>query len=339
MESGGGGESAMKTIRLPFLAALFLASLLMTASAHAQQPDPGPRGGKGTPGRGGMVVISLPGGGQISFDPNGPFAAILPAGSYRGGGSGSASGGGAGLGPGPKPEFQPIDLEALDAAIRASNANRCLTQMGFVCEPVPPSLTGRPNERSTRIAMSWLIDQLGRELRGDVPLPGIVIRANPDPGIVNVPTWFWVDPITYEGQVFSVGAAMAAPWTLYWDEVIHHHESVTGPCPTDPTRQCVLESHDWNETVTHHEEHRDFVEVTVTLTPAQFAWISATTCRRGDLKATEPFPTCLASVGRSPIHTHRRPCCTSSRSPRCASSMRVASRSVSPPRGQLPRPG
>jgi len=219
-----------------------------------------------------MVVISLPGGGQISFDPNGPFAAILPAGSYRGGGSGSASGGGAGLGPGPKPEFQPIDLEALDAAIRASNARRCLTQMGFVCEPVPPSLAGRPNERSTRIAMSWLIDQLGRELRGDVPLPGIVIRANPDPGIVNVPTWFWVDPITYEGQVFSVGASMAAPWTLYWDEVIHHHESVTGPCPTDPTRQCVLGSHDWNETVTHQEEHRDFVEVTVTLTPAQFAW-------------------------------------------------------------------
>jgi len=168
--------------------------------------------------------------------------------------------------------FQPIDLEALDAAIRTSNASRCLTQMGFQCEPAPPSLRGRLNERSTRVQATWLAQRVAQELLGDVLLPGIVIQANPNPGIVNVDTWFWVEPGTYAGQLVSDGAAMPVPWTLFWDEIVHHHDAVTGPCPGDPSQSCVLSFHDWDETIIQQESHVDVIEVAVSLAPAQYAW-------------------------------------------------------------------
>src|SRR5207245_2405778 len=47
--------------------------------------------------------------------------------------------------------------------------------------------------------------------------------------------------------------AVAVPWTLHWDELVHHQDVTAGPCADDPTQQCTS-THDWDETVTHHEE-------------------------------------------------------------------------------------
>jgi hypothetical protein len=222
-------------------------------------------------GRRGEIRQSLPGGGEIWFDPNGPFGAIRPGIDH----GGTIGGGGSSRGRDPHPDplpFQPIDVEVLDAAIRTSNAARCLTQMGFQCEPAPPSLGGRLNERSTRVLTTWLASRVGRELQGDMLLPDIVIQANPDPGIVNIDSWFWVDPSTYGGQLVSDGAELPVPWTLFWDEIVHHHDAVSGPCARDPSQSCVVSFHDWDETITRQESHVDVLDISVTLTPGQYVW-------------------------------------------------------------------
>jgi len=163
-----------------------------------------------------------------------------------------------------------VDLIALDAAIRQSNASRCLTQMGFVCAPAP-SAPGHLNERWTRLDINWLVTQLGQDAVQDAALPNIQLRANPDPGITGIPTWFWVDPVSYGGQAFSYTVAMPVQWTEYWDTIEHHHDVSSGPCPDDPTQTCTT-THDWDELVHHQQEHTDRVSVTVTFSPVQFAW-------------------------------------------------------------------
>ena len=105
----------------------------------------------------------------------------------------------------------------------------------------------------------------------DAPLPGIVMRANPPRGLTQMASWFWVDRTTYQGQAFSTQAQVPVPWTLDWDMLVHHHDSSTGPCAADPSRQCTT-SHDWDETVHHHQDHLDAIQATVTLSPARYAW-------------------------------------------------------------------
>ena len=56
------------------------------------------------------------------------------------------------------------------------------TQMGFLCAPVPPALSGRLNEHSTRADMNWLVNQIGHELDGDAPLPAIQVPSESGPG-------------------------------------------------------------------------------------------------------------------------------------------------------------
>jgi hypothetical protein len=249
------------------LTLVMFSSLIVSA---AEQSGP-PNSGIGTIGQ--PIVLRLPDGGTLTLNPDASVKGVVPGFqvSANATGSGSARGNNPPAPPDPSQVFRPVDLEALDLAIRQSNAARCLTQMGFVCEPAPPALAGRLNERSTRVNMNWLIDQLGRELDGDVVLPDIQIRANPDPGITGIPTWFWVDPVSYGGQVFATSASMPVTWTLYWDEIIHHHDVSAGPCAQDPTTQCTS-THNWDETVMHHEEHQDFITVTVDFSPVQFAW-------------------------------------------------------------------
>src|SRR5437870_2201489 len=85
------------------------------------------------------LVIKLPDGATLTLNPNGSVKGVVPGFQVDGRSSGSSSGGSGNPGPPPPPNpvFQPVDLEALDAAIRFSNATRCLTQMGFLCAPVP----------------------------------------------------------------------------------------------------------------------------------------------------------------------------------------------------------
>ena len=252
---------------------LIIAGGLLLPTAARAQSSPGPNGDVGTVGLGEPVIVRLPDGGTLTLNPNGSVKGVVPGFQVDGRSSGSSSGGSSNPGPSPLPNpvFQPVDLEALDAAIRFSNATRCLTQMGFLCAPVPPALGGRLNEHSTRADMNWLVNQIGHELDGDAPLPAIEVRANPDPGITGIPTWFWVDPATYGGQTFTTSASVPVGWTLYWDEIVHHHDVSSGPCSDDPSQQCTT-THDWDETVTHHEEHQDWITVTVEFSPAQFAW-------------------------------------------------------------------
>ncbi len=250
---------------VPAAAVLLIAfSLTTTALGQSAAPSCG----------GGGDVLHLPGGAIFTLNPGGCVNGHVPGFELGGGASGSGSSGGRNP-PSPPPPGssqlpQPVDLIALDIAIRQSNASRCLTQMGFLCEPAPAA-PGRLNERSTRIDVNWLVSQLGQDVVGDASLPDIQLRANPDPGITGIPTWFWVDPASYSGQQFSYTVAMPVQWTEYWDTIEHHHDVSSGPCSDDPTQTCTT-THDWDELVHHQEEHSDDISVTVTFSPAQFAW-------------------------------------------------------------------
>jgi hypothetical protein len=276
-----------------------LAPALATAQSAPSPPTGDTRTQLGQP-----IVVHFPDGATLTLNPNGSVKGVVPGFQVDGRSSGSSSGGSSNPGPSPLPNpvFQPVDLEALDAAIRFSNATRCLTQMGFLCAPVPPALGGRLNEHSTRADMNWLVNQIGHELDGDAPLPAIQVRANPDPGITGIPTWFWVDPATYGGQTFTASASVPVGWTLYWDEIIHHHDVSSAPCSDDPSQQCTT-THDWDETVTHHEEHQDWITVTVEFSPAQFAWDFGDdlVARRDDSHAS--FDT-LKGMGQPYINPH-----------------------------------
>jgi hypothetical protein len=224
-------------------------------------------------GSGGDTVLRLPGGTIFTFNPGGCASGHLPEFELRGSITGSGSSGNSNpppVPPSPSTLPQPVDLIALDMAIRQSNASRCLTEMGFVCAPAP-STPGRLNERSTRLDINWLVRQLGQGAFGDAALPDIQLRANPDPGITGIPTWFWVDPASYGGQPFSYTVAMPVQWMEYWDTIEHHHDVSSSPCPDDPTQSCTT-THDWDELAHHEQEHTDHASVTVTFSPVQFAW-------------------------------------------------------------------
>jgi hypothetical protein len=95
--------------------------------------------------------------------------------------------------------------------------------------------------------------------------------ANPPEGLAQMDSWFWVDRNTYGGQPFAEGVHMPVPWTLDFDTLVHRHDTSSGPCPADPSQTCTT-SHDWDETVHTHQDHVDMVDVTVTLSPGQYAW-------------------------------------------------------------------
>jgi hypothetical protein len=124
---------------------------------------------------------------------------------------------------------------------------------------------------STEVSLSWVIDQAVQAAWKDIPLPGIVLQANPPEGLAQMDSWFWVDRTTYQGQTFSEQADVPVPWTLDWDTTLHHHDVSSGPCPTDPTQTCTS-SRDWDETLHHHEDHLNVADVTLTLRPARYAW-------------------------------------------------------------------
>ena len=121
---------------------IIAAGLLLPTAARAQS-SPGPNGDVGTVGLGEPVIVRLPDGGTLTLTSQWLCeGAWCLAFQVHGSSSGSGTGGGTnpGFPPDPNQVFQPVDLEALDTAIRLSNASRCLTQMGFLCAPVPPAL-------------------------------------------------------------------------------------------------------------------------------------------------------------------------------------------------------
>jgi hypothetical protein len=237
------------------------------------QTAPGPQDGRGGKGGNEAIVVPLSIGGAVTFNPDGNFGAQLPLVDKGGfGGIWDSGSGQRGRSITPDPPSPPVaGLDALQDAARQWRAGNCLTMAdASPCMPtaVPP---GAFNVVDTEVDLA----RLGRDALNatwkDAPLPGIVMKANPPKGIAQLESWFWVDRTTYEGQTFSTQAHLPAPWTLDWDILVHHHDSSSGPCVDDPTRQCTT-SHDWDETVHSHQDHLDAVDVTVTLSPVQYAW-------------------------------------------------------------------
>jgi hypothetical protein len=97
---------------------------------------------------------------------------------------------------------------------------------------------------------------LAAELEGEVQLPNIHIRMNPALGLVNVPTWFWVEG--YHGEVLPLGQ------TVGLRRVECHTETVTSG--GDDGAPATSESH------TVCVTHIDYLTVEVRLYPTHYAW-------------------------------------------------------------------
>jgi len=232
-----------------------------------------PEGGRGGSGDTKAIVVPLSVGGLVVFNPEGSFAAALPGADVSGVFNASGAGG-----HDPRPGSPPIppsvsivDIQAVEAELIFTRAAHCLTIADAAPCDAPNVPPGALNVVSTEVDLAWLVNQEVQAAWKDVPVPGIVMQANPPEGLTQMDSWFWVDRTTYEGQVYSEPVHIPAPWTLDWDTVIHHHDTSSGPCAGDPAAQCTTR-HDWDETVHHHEDHLDVVDVTVTLTPARYAW-------------------------------------------------------------------
>ena len=122
---------------------------------------------------------------------------------------------------------------------------------------------------STRVDLRWLAQQAAEAAHRDIPLPSIAVQSNPPVGLVNLPTYFWVDPATYQGQPYSLNVVLPSPWTVDWDYMVT--ETVTVPCPPEsaPGSHCTSTQQVQRH---HHEDHMDVANIALTLTPAHYRW-------------------------------------------------------------------
>jgi len=140
-----------------------------------------------------------------------------------------------------------------------------------VTPPADPTVKdepGRHNVRTNRVDASVAAHNLAAALFKDIPLPNIVVGMNPLRGIVNIATWFWVEPASYAGASIVETAPQDLPWQEWWTETVEHTSS--HPCADDATKTC---TDSWtSEDPFGPEEHHDFVQAAVQLTPARYVW-------------------------------------------------------------------
>jgi hypothetical protein len=135
----------------------------------------------------------------------------------------------------------------------------------FPPAPGVPATPGRLNVHSTRIDRVAVAQRAVDTLWRDAPLPDIRLGISPDPGIVGMEHWFWIN--NYQSQPLVFPLHLELPWTVYWQEQIW---TTSMECDDTAclTRHAV--------TTSHLEDHSaDFVDVIdeeVTLTPARFDW-------------------------------------------------------------------
>jgi hypothetical protein len=258
---------------MKWMLAIAIASGLFTASPWfvRAQSTGGPAAGRG--GAGDSLVVPLTIGGEVKFLPDGSFAPAVTGADITGYFAGSIR---ASQRPAPpvspgEPSLSVVDFQSLESSIIQTRAAHCLTIADAAPCDNPSVPAGAFNVVSTDVSIGWLIDRAVQAAWKDVPLPGIVMDANPPEGLAQLESWFWVDRNTYGGQPFSEPVHMPVPWTLDFDTILHHHDTSSAPCPADPSQTCTT-SHDWDETVHTHQDHLDVVDVTVTLSPAQYAW-------------------------------------------------------------------
>jgi hypothetical protein len=131
--------------------------------------------------------------------------------------------------------------------------------------PTPPTVSGRYNVHTTRRDWRIAAQQLAEGIWQTPPVPVVGVEANPAPALTGLPTWFWLSG--YANQVLTPSLHLDLPWTLYYTvDVTTTH---TGPCADNALQSCTTsETHPED----HQEAHLDTVDVTLTFTPATYAW-------------------------------------------------------------------
>jgi hypothetical protein len=131
--------------------------------------------------------------------------------------------------------------------------------------PTPPTISGRYNVHTTRRDWRVIAHQTAEGIWQTPPVPVVGVEANPAPALTGLPTWYWLSG--YSNQVLTPSLHLDLPWTLYY--TVDVTTTSTGPCADNPLRFCTTsETHPED----HQEQHLDTVDVTLTFTPATYAW-------------------------------------------------------------------
>jgi len=131
--------------------------------------------------------------------------------------------------------------------------------------PGLPPMPGRLNVRSTRVDRVQVAQRAVDNLWRTAPLPDIKIGINPDPGLVGMDHWFWVN--NYRGEPLVFPLHLELPWTLYWQEEVStvSMECVDLACTS---RRAVTRTYLEDRSA----NYVDTIDSTVTLSSAEFEW-------------------------------------------------------------------
>ncbi len=105
-----------------------------------------------------------------------------------------------------------------------------------------------------------------------LPLPKLALHANPERGLVRVPTWLWADGGEYTGGPVSGVASVDLPWSHDWDT-----------CSTDETAQETSCEH-------HHEAGSYHLSLMVRFRPGRYVWSFGDRSRLDTGSLGQPYP-------------------------------------------------
>jgi hypothetical protein len=235
-----------------------------------------------------IVTVPLQTGGGALFSPDGSFAIQVPGGAtwstnttitVQEGRIAQSANNGAGQTGQSSPVRAPGDIGQVLQDLLLSRSDNCLVSADSAPCHDPPTATppsgmvesGAFDVVSTEVSIGWLVRQAVDAAVNAAPLPAIKLGINPDRGLAQLDSWFWIDRGTYAGQPYSYGIEKDSPWTLTWKTIVHHHDTESGPCGDAPDQTCTT-SHDWDQVIEHESGHLDTVAVTITFMPAQYTW-------------------------------------------------------------------
>jgi hypothetical protein len=172
----------------------------------------------------------------------------------------------------PSPPNLLLDIGRCGHDAWPAEATAGLIDHGFGCNPSPAQHVSAPtstrsNYRTTWVDTRTIAYDLVQHLRVASPMPDIHIGINPNPGVVAIDSWFWIDRTTYTNAPLEASASQSFPWQESWDEMTTHDEDVScddgspGPC-----HRTVSETH---LVVVPHTDH---IAATDTFTPASYTW-------------------------------------------------------------------
>jgi hypothetical protein len=110
-----------------------------------------------------------------------------------------------------------------------------------------------------------IAEQEAAHLRAQEAMPALRIGINPDPSLVAVESWFWVDPASYANAPLSVSGRVSVPWEESWDETETHQVA----CGDDEAPDC---ERTVSTTYTVVVPHTDVIIATDAFTPSGYVW-------------------------------------------------------------------